>query len=105
MTTGRINQVAFLRDVGTAPRSTRRPCGARGGDGARASFDSRDEMRCTGRWGPGPLARGTFRIREHDRAPVLRGSPSGLRGHDRDTGHGVGSAPWPLGARDGRGTA
>ena len=59
----------------------RTPTGRRGGqDEARASFESRDEMHSIGRAGPRPHAHKTFRIREHDRAPMHQRSHTGWWG-------------------------
>lgn len=87
MTTGRINQVAFLRDVGTAWPSTCRVSG----EEVTTVHERRPRLgtKCvaTEGQGPGPRTRKTFRIRKHDRAPMDRCGRTVLRGHARDTGH------------------
>lgn len=72
MTTGRINQVAFLRDVRPV-RSSSHHLG--GGE----AVTGRDRRSCRGtkcetfeRSGSGPYAHEIFRIRKHDRAPMPR---------------------------------
>ena len=98
MTTGRINQVAFLRDVGTAWRSGRPRRGA-----SVVRVEGRNAWhRTNGAETPRPGNVPHPRARPSTCAPM---QPHRIRGHARDTGRGVWSAPWPLGARDGRGTA
>lgn len=99
MTTGRINQVAFLRDVGhrTSPSSpTVRLAGAR--DGARASFASRDEMRTPGGGGrdPTPTKRSASESTV-ERPCANAAAPVG--GHARCTGRDVVRPAAPEGAR------
>ena len=62
-------------------------------------------MRGIGRTGPRPHAQGTFRIREHDRAPVRRRSRTGVGGVVGKQGAVSGPPGGPLGAPNGRGTA
>lgn len=86
MTTGRINQVAFLRDVGTAWTSTHRRIGGewpgRGSSIVRVEGQDAYEGRTDRR----PPAHETFRIREHGRStraptrPHHTGGKLGARG-------------------------
>ena len=72
MTTGRINQVAFLRDVRPAWSSTH--CLDRGEAATGREHRSRRGTKCTSleRSGPRPYAHEIFRIRKHDRASMHR---------------------------------
>ncbi|KAK8666928.1 hypothetical protein V6N13_007080 [Hibiscus sabdariffa] len=72
MTTGRINQVAFLRDVRPACSSTHNL-------GRGEAITGQDHRSCRGtkctsyeRPGPRPYAHEIFRIQKHDRASVHR---------------------------------
>ncbi|KAK8616697.1 hypothetical protein V6N13_116667 [Hibiscus sabdariffa] len=72
MTTGRINQVAFLRDVRPACSSTHYL-------GRGEAITGQDHRSCRGkkctsyeRPGPRPYAREIFRIQKHDRASMHR---------------------------------
>ncbi|KAK8547760.1 hypothetical protein V6N13_027373 [Hibiscus sabdariffa] len=74
MTTGRINQVAFLRDVRPAWSSTHYL-------GRGEAITGREHRSCRGtkctsyeRTGPRPYAHEIFRIRKHDRASMHRRS-------------------------------
>ncbi|KAK8474082.1 hypothetical protein V6N13_135799 [Hibiscus sabdariffa] len=72
MTTGRINQVAFLRDVRPAWSSTHYL--GRGEAITRREHRSCRGTKCTSyeRTGPRPYAHEIFRIRKHDRASMHR---------------------------------
>ncbi|KAK9032004.1 hypothetical protein V6N11_056289 [Hibiscus sabdariffa] len=72
MTTGRINQVALLRDVRLAWSSTHYL--GRGEAITRRGHRSCRGTKCTGyeRTGPRPYAHEIFRIRKHDRASMHR---------------------------------
>ncbi|KAK8493396.1 hypothetical protein V6N13_101947 [Hibiscus sabdariffa] len=74
MTTGRINQVAFLRDVRPAWSSTHYL--GRGEAITRREHRSCRGTKCTSyeRTGPRPYAHEIFRIRKHDRASMHRRS-------------------------------
>ncbi|KAK8590390.1 hypothetical protein V6N13_057283 [Hibiscus sabdariffa] len=74
MTTGRINQVAFLRDVRLAWSSTHYI--GRGEAIMRREHRSCQGTKCTSyeRTGPRPYAHEIFRIRKHDRASMHRRS-------------------------------
>ncbi|KAK8496370.1 hypothetical protein V6N13_030343 [Hibiscus sabdariffa] len=74
MTTGRINQVAFLRDVRPAWSSTHYL--GRGEAITRREHRSCRGTKCTSyeRTGPRPYAHKIFRIRKHDRASMHRRS-------------------------------
>ncbi|KAK8475706.1 hypothetical protein V6N13_099133 [Hibiscus sabdariffa] len=97
MTTGRINQVAFLRDVRPAWSSTHYL--GRGEAITRREHRSCRGTKCTSyeRTGPRPYAHEIFRIRKHDRASMHRrsrimsidtlGTPARLRSTKQPQGH------------------
>src|SRR5262249_60941077 len=91
MTTGRINQVALLRDAASpnAPRHRRR----RGREtGTAIVLDERETLEPGTRWGAGPHNGFAFRIRNHERSSVgrLGGAP-----RERNTSGAAPSRPSP----------
>jgi len=95
MTTGRINQVALLRDAASpnAPRHRRR----RGREtGTAIVLDERETLEPGTRWGAGPHNGFAFRIRNHERSSVgrLGGTP-----RERNTSGAATSEPSPEGGR------
>ena len=105
MTTGRINQVAFHLDVGTAWASTHR-------EGSGESKTGHERRTCPGtkpnrnnRTGTWPRAHKAFRIRKRRSSTRAPRWPHRIRGHAWNAGHESSPSAQPLRARDRRRTA
>jgi len=100
MTTGRINQVAFLGD--TTTHTTPDADETRGETGEEVVFIEHEQLEMGGRRGGGPRAGITFGIRKHERSHVGQFGGSPL---DWNTGAAARLAPRPRGGARLRGTA